>query len=92
MELSNVTDEKGLLSQTATTDADALMQAYLDEFLRLDCPPECPLLTAALDCECIGNIAGAMAALKRHRGSATGALCCYGGGRRQRRLAGDSWC
>ena len=66
------------VQQKDTTDADALMQAYLDEFLRLDCPPECPLLTAALDCECIGNIAGAMAALKRHRGSTTGAICCYG--------------
>ena len=51
------------------TDAAALMRAYGDEFIRPDCPPECPLLNSALDRECLGDIAGAMSALKRHRSS-----------------------
>ena len=49
-------------------DHDSVEYAdYADEHIRLECPPECPLLNSALDREGFGDIAGAMAALKRHR-------------------------
>ena len=57
VELPNATD---------ATDASALRQAYEREYLRLDCHPECPLQNLALNCEYDDDIAGAMAALRRH--------------------------
>ena len=46
-----------------------LRQTYEQLYLALDCHDACPLLNLALDLEYVGNIAGAMTALRRHGGS-----------------------